>query len=261
MAVLTLLEKLYGSGEEEAEKVLNGNLAKLTSGIDAEAKILGKNERNWIQVKVSGEDTKVVTNYLAARFGSASSFTDIHIPIVLKGKIVDSGKVGYGIYIDIGTSTSNPIDVLIPLHKLRTHLVDGKRLPLREIVEAFCLHDNFPVSIRLTEIDIKGEKMCAEPSDRQVELYRKWLSSYLDRVIVLGAHHEQIIAAVRRSGAKRDIVKIEELGFLEYSLLCKLGTDAPGMIKILGRYLPKVLLYGFSPRKVNNIIVGTLFPN
>ena len=261
MAMLTLLEKLYGLDEEDSEKVLNENLAKLTSGIDAEAKIIGKNERKWIQVKVSGADAKVVTNYLGSRFGSAPSFTDIHTPIVLKGKIIDAGKVGYGIYIDIGTSNSNPIDVLIPLHKLRTHLVDGKKLPLREIVEAFCLHDNFPVSIRLTEIDIEEEKMWAEPSDGQVELFKKWLSSYLDRVIVLGAHYERITAAVRRSGAKNDIVKIEELGFLEYSLLCKLGTDAPGMIKILGSYLPKVLLYVFSPRKVNNIIVGTLFPN
>jgi len=256
--VLTLLEKLYGSGEVDAEKVFSGNLAKLTSGIDAEAKIVGKNGRNWIQVEISGADIKVATNYLGARFGLASAFANIHTPIVLKGKIVDSGKVGYGVYIDIGTSTSSPIDVLIPLHKLRTRLVDGKKLPLREIVEAFCLHDNFPISIRLTEIDIKGEKMWGEPSDRQVEFSKEWLSTYLDRVIVLGAHRERIMAAVKKSGAKRDIAKIEELGFLEHALLCKLGTDAPGMIKVLGRYLPDVPLYVFSPRKVNSIIVGTL---
>ncbi|MFH0897452.1 MAG: DUF2110 family protein [Candidatus Bathyarchaeota archaeon] len=65
--------------------------------------------------------------------------------------------------------------------------------------------------------------------------------------------------ALKRSGIQRDIAKVEELGFLEYSLLCKLGTDAPGVIKALGRYLPAVPLYAFSPRKVNRAL-GELSP-
>lgn len=179
--------------------------------------------------------------------------------MVLRGKIVDSGRAGYGVYVDVGLSTSSPMDVLMTLHGLRSHLADGKKLSLKEIIDIFCLHDDFPISVRLTELDLEGNKIWGEPSDGQLELSEDWFSTYLDRVIVLGAHSEQVMLALRRSGIQRDIAKVEELGFLEHSLLCKLGTDAPGVIKALGHFLREVPLYAFSPRKVNKAL-GELSP-
>jgi hypothetical protein len=81
-----------------------------------------------------------------------------------------------------------------------------------------------------------------------------WRHTFLDRVIVLGAHREQIMIALTQSGVKRDIARVIELGFMEYALLCKLGTDALGVIKVLGRHLSEIPLYPFSPRKINSII-------
>jgi hypothetical protein len=40
------------------------------------------------------------------------------------------------------------------------------------------------------------------------------------------------------------------LGTLEHEILCKLGTDAVGLIPKLGRYLPEAVLVPFSPKKV-----------
>ncbi|MFH0748904.1 MAG: DUF2110 family protein [Candidatus Bathyarchaeota archaeon] len=260
MVGLTLLEKLYGPEEALSQNAFQEILTDFTSGLDAEVAFVGKNSRNWIQVESSGSDTKVAINYLRQRFGLVPSLHDIPASIVIKGKIVDSAKVGYGLYVDIGVSNTSPVDVLIPLHRLRSHIVDGKKLSLREIVDVFCLHDNFPLSILLLKTNVDGNKMWAEPSDKQVEMFKNWQSTYLDRVIVLGSYRDQISLALERSGIKRDIAKIDELGFLEYALLCKLGTDAPGIIKVLGKFLPGVSLYAFSPRKVNNLL-GEILPH
>jgi len=257
--VLTLLEKLYGPREADTQRALSELLTSFISGLDAEAKFIGKDARGWIQVDVSGSDSTIVTNYLRKRFGLASSFADIHTPMVFKGKIVDSGKVGYGVYVDIGLSPPSSIDALIPLHRLRSHLADGRKLSSREIIDLFCLHDNFPLSIRLVEVDVEGKKIGAEPSDIQIKLFRDWLSSQLDRVIVLGAHYEQVALVLRKSGVNRYVAKVDELGFLEYAIACKLGTDAPGVIKALGQYLRGVQLCAFSPRKVSGIL-GELPP-
>jgi hypothetical protein len=254
LPVLTLLEKVYGPKEANARQKLDEILSSFTSGLDAEIKFKSKNRRNWIQVEVSGSDITVAVNYLAKRFGLVSSSTDIRIPMTLKGKIVDSGTVGYGLYVDVGVSASDPLDALIPLYSLRSHLTEGRKLSLRRILDAFCLHDNFPVSVRLTKVDQGEKKIWVEPSEEQVDLFRVWRHTYLDRVVVLGAHREQIMIALTQSGVKRDIARVIELGFMEYALLCKLGTDAPGVIKVLGRYLSKVPLYPFSPRKINSII-------
>jgi len=172
LVVLTLLQKIYGSEEAGARKILSDILSTFTSGLEAEATFIGKNTRNWIQVEVTGTDTNVAINYLRRRFGLASPFTGISAPKILKGKIVDSGKVGYGLYVDIETYTSSSSDALIPLHTLRSHLVDGKKLPLREIIDTFCLYDNFPLSIRLTKVNLETNRMWAEPSDEQIEMFR-----------------------------------------------------------------------------------------
>ncbi len=253
----TLLEKLYSPREAESQKTLRSFLGSITSGLEAEIEVTGKDGRNWVQVEVKGPDSKVATNYLRKKVGIATPLSEIVLPATVKGKIVDSGKVGYGLYVDIGVNEQGPVDVLVPLHKLRSHLADGAKLPLREIGRLFCLYDNCPFSVRLTKVDVEGKKIWGEPSDAQVELFREWVSAGLDRVVVLGASAGRVDYAVMRSKTERDIVKMDSLGFLEHALCCKRGTDAPGIIKLLGTYLPRVPLCSFSPKKIGEA-VGTL---
>lgn len=250
--MLTLLQKLYGPTEAYAKKTFVEFLSSVTSGLDVDVRFIGKNKRNWIQLNVSGIDSKVVESYLYKKFGLVPSLEDIHIQLVLNGKIIDSGKVGYGVYVDVGLSDSHILDVLIPMYRLRSHLVDGRKLALRKIIDIFCLQDNFPLSIHLTELDLENKKIMGELSDRQIKLFRGWLSSRLDRVIVLGTYYKQVMFALRQSGIQHYIAKVEKLGFLENSIVCKHGTDAPGVIKAIGRYLPEVPLYVFSPSKIND---------
>lgn len=254
--MLTLLEKLYGPREDAAQKAFIDNLKSLNSGLDAEVKFIGKNPRGWIQVEVSGSDSPIVTNYLRKEFGIAQPLTDIRLPVVLKGKIVDSGKIGYGIYVDLGFSESSAVDALIPLHNMRSHLADGKKLSAREIIDLFCLYDNFPLSIRLVKLDLENKKIWAEPSDAQIDMYRNWLSTKIDRVIALGVNREQLAVAVRRSGVSSYTAGVNELGFLECVIDCRGGTDAPGIINTLGKYLGGVQLCAFSPSRIKGILGG-----
>jgi hypothetical protein len=254
--LLTLLEKLYGAREADARQAFTEFLGSFSSGLDAEIKFIGKNERGWIQVQVSGSDSSIATSYLRKKLGIAQPLTELRLPVVLKGKIVDSGKIGYGLYIDLGFSETNPVDALIPLHKLRSHFADGKKLSAREIIDLFCFKDNFPLSIRLIKVDVESKKIWAEPSDEQVELFRDWFSTKADRVISFGAHKELLTAAIRKSGIDHYIAGITELGFLECAINCRSGTDAPGIIKVLGKYLGGVQLCAFSPRRINAVLDG-----
>jgi hypothetical protein len=254
-----ILEKIYGHQKVAAQKAFEKSLTFHLSGIDVRAEVTQNTVRNWIQVELTGSDSRVATHYLDGRFGIAKKFSNLQLPVVLRGKIIESGKVGYGLYVDVGFSSQEIIDILIPLHSLRSHLVDGKKISLKKIINLFCLHDNLPLIVRLTKIDKKRKHVWAELSDIQTNRFRKWLTTHSDRVIVLGAHQEQIRRAIRASNLQRDVVKIDKLGFLEHSLLCKLGTDAPGVIKTLGRYLHRIPLYVFSPRKIIKIM-GKPYP-
>jgi hypothetical protein len=62
------------------------------------------------------------------------------------------------------------------------------------------------------------------------------------RVNVNSATRSEIRATVNRAGHARDIVTVERLGLLEGSIVCKEGTDPPGLVAAIGEYLPSELL-------------------
>jgi hypothetical protein len=62
------------------------------------------------------------------------------------------------------------------------------------------------------------------------------------RVNVNSATRAEVRATVNRAGHARDIVTVERLGLLEQSIVCKSGTDPPGLLASIGEYLPAELL-------------------
>jgi hypothetical protein len=62
------------------------------------------------------------------------------------------------------------------------------------------------------------------------------------RVNVNSATRSEIRATVNRAGHADDIVTVERLGLLEGSIVCKEGTDPPGLLASIGEYLPSELL-------------------
>ncbi|MDQ1279999.1 MAG: hypothetical protein QG670_1261 [Thermoproteota archaeon] len=251
MVILTLLEKIYGLEEDKALESLRKFLSSFSSGLEAEIKVLGKTENGWIQVEISGLDSIIVTNYLNKKFGLApSNIEELHAQSELRGKVVDSGRIGFGLYVDVGVSSQRKMDALVPLYTLRKQLLGDQKLSLRRITEAFCLRDNFPLKIKLTRIDVGKYEMGAELSESQLATFDDWLILGLDRVLVLGASLEQVEYAIRKSDSMRDITRIDQLGFLETTLICKIGTEAPGIINRIGHFLPRIPIYAFMPKKI-----------
>jgi hypothetical protein len=254
MVVLTVLEKCYGFRWRRFLKIFEDMLSPLVGDLDVQFKILGKTGENWIQVEVIGSDVPVVTHYFKQKFGLAPiSLENVNLFNEVRGKIVDAGRVGYGLYVDVGVSSPRHIDVLLPLHVLRSQLANGIKLSVNNIVEAFALYDNRPLSIQVTRIDRAKGEVEGRLSTSQSALFEEWVSLDFDRVLVLGAPFSEVRRIVKRSPVERDVIKILPLGFLEQLLLCKLGTEGPGLIKGIGSLLPKTPIHCFSPKRARII--------
>jgi hypothetical protein len=49
-------------------------------------------------------------------------------------------------------------------------------------------------------------------------------------------------ATVNRAGHAQDIVTVERQGLLEQSVICREGTDPPGLLASIGKHLPSEIL-------------------
>jgi hypothetical protein len=62
------------------------------------------------------------------------------------------------------------------------------------------------------------------------------------RVNANSATRGEVRATVNRAGHAGDIVTVERLGLLEQSVICREGTDPPGLLASIGVHLPAELL-------------------
>jgi hypothetical protein len=62
------------------------------------------------------------------------------------------------------------------------------------------------------------------------------------RVNANSATRGEVRATVNRAGHAGDIVTVERLGLLEQSVICREGTDPPGLLASIGTHLPAELL-------------------
>ena len=62
------------------------------------------------------------------------------------------------------------------------------------------------------------------------------------RLNINSATRAEVRATINRAGHAEDIVTVERLGLLEQSVVCREGTDPPGLLASVGQYLPSELL-------------------
>jgi len=254
MPTVNLLEKAYGYFPAEA---FEPTLKSVCKGLKVQVKVKGKTAQEWIQVEVNGEDQSVALQLLNREFGLAPNDADnVAKYSVLRGRIVDSGKTATELRVDVGVFSPKVVYAKIPLLSLQAQLVDGKEVPLQRLTELFCLFDYVPLHVKIvdTNLDVEKGAFSAELSEHQLALFTDWLRSMLDRLLILGAQHDEVEHALEASRHFRDVVKIESLGWLEHALVCKLGTDAVGLIPAIGRFLQTATLAPFSPRRIRQIV-------
>ena len=254
MTVLTLLVKARNAGQlNQIDELLKGEFENL--GLDF--KVLGAPVNKWVQVSLSGEDEVIATNYINKEIGTCPiSIKKVEKNQVLKGYITKLDKSKNQLTVDVGIFEPKITLATIPLTHLQAQLADGKKVDLKKIEEAYGLHENLPLAIKVTDLDGEDgdERLQAELSAAQLDKLRLWQQSFLDRLIVLGATAADVEAVLERTRLNRDVIDVERLGLFEYALTCKLGTDAAGLVPRMGRYMRNVVLVVFNPREVFRLI-------
>lgn len=256
MQTVTVLEKLYGSGSPEAfEKLCSG----LVRGLEVQLSFAGTTNRGWIQLRVSGEDETAALSLLEREVGLAPVSVDALKKFsVVQGKVVFPNRSDEELYVDLGVSSPETCDAAVSVKRLCAQLADGKDVPLQRLVELFCLYDNMPLEVKIVEDAEEGTKRVeADLSEAQFALFSGWVGGRFDRLVVLGAMFSDVERAVKLSKSFRDTIKVEGLGALEQVVVCKLGTDAVGLIPRLGRYLKSAVLVPFSPKKILEAVGDT----
>jgi len=153
------------------------------------------------------------------------------------------------IAVDIGVQ--EPLTVAkIPLFRLQCQLADGRKVALKKMEELFGFCEGLPLAVKVLKVSPEEGRVEGMLTEEQVSLYKSWTKSFLDRLIVIGAPVSEVLSALRRAECRRDVADLEPLGLLECAVLCKLGTDAVGLIPKVGRELHRAVLSVFSPRKV-----------
>lgn len=240
--VATLAEKIPPQALRQGSQIIAKFLAEKAHGLEMESDF--GQQGQWLQVRARGEDAEAFLNLLKRDYGEASvSHSNLEKWDAVRGFVAGAGRIGYGVYIDIGIQNPRPKDALYPLHRMRAQLADGEPRSAREILDTNALADYVPLKMIVTELE--GENITVElDDDARVDLVG-WRKYPFDRVIVVGSHKSFVENAVRASGLESDVVMVESLSIFVQSILCKIGTEAPGVIAKIGNRLRGVGLKSY----------------
>jgi len=238
-----------------ASKVYNENqlsyaeehFKTLLKGLNVKLENIEITPHSRIQVALSGEDEKAALKLLEKEFGlSPTHINDLKKFCSVKGYIVSLEKSREEVFIDIGVIHPKMLYAKLPLQRLQAQLTDGRKIALQKIAELYGFSDNMPVTVKVTSLN--GDNIEAELAETQLATYRKWIKSMLDRLLIIGAPVQEVRKAVKYAGCQNDIITIEPLGLFEHAVVCKIGTDAVGLIPKIGKHLPKTKLETFKPK-------------
>jgi hypothetical protein len=242
----TLAEKIPENILRRDPNLLQSTLAKEAEGLAVEWE--SSLTHGWLTMKARGDDAEAFGNLLKKKMGEAPvEIGRIEKWDNLRGYITGAGRVGFGVYIDVGVLQPRPKDALYPLHRLRAQLSDGVQESAKQVLAANALVDYFPVKTVVTEIE--GDKITVELADETHHMLLSWRKYPLDRLVAVGLSTDQAQKLVRQMRLTTDIIEICPLSFFVQSFVLKVGTDAPGIIAKVGSRLRGVRLASYSAWK------------
>jgi hypothetical protein len=255
MPTITLAAKSYNGSQL---RKIRENLNTLLEGLKVEIQTCKRNEKGWTQIDIAGEDTNIALRYLNQKIGTCPTTLDsINKFSTTKGYLTNPNKSKTAIGIDIGIITPQNVTATVPLQSLQAQLCDGKKLPLEKISEIYAFCENLPITVKVLSVDKAAKHVEAELDEKQQDQYKNWTNMLLDRLIIVRASGDNIKLALKYGDLTRDIIDVEPLGFFEHAVICKLGTDARGLIPRIGRNLKEATFAVFSPRRIMRILENT----
>jgi hypothetical protein len=245
---VTLLQKRGDVEEKEFRTELDRAIHKLIDKLSATAAFHSFTQQGWTIVTVDGADAEVVVELLSQTFGLATSdVAKVELHGDYRGVVRNLSSSG--LFVDIGIEHPKPTFVNVKLSSLQAQLADGiQSTSNRTIAQNYCIFPEMPSSIRVTRStpnEIEGWL-----SDSQVSLFSNWITSGLERIQVFSCLPSQLESAIRKTQLERDIVSAEKLSLTVQSMICKIGTDAIGLIPRVGSILKKNQLSPFIPRRI-----------
>ena len=219
--MVVLATKVYVDGKAERramdslESLVNDDLAEL--GVEF---TVGLRDDEFPSVTVTGADATAARNLLTDRWDAVTPHREAGETHV--GTLESWDDEGF--VLDAGESVRVPAD----------ELGLGRGSPA-QVRKRFGLVQHVPLRFRERE---EGPPRLAD--DERDRLY-EWTRG-ADRVNVNSATRAEVRATVNRAGHAEDIVTVERLGLLEQSVVCREGTDAPGLLADIGPHLRSELL-------------------
>ena len=236
---------------KEFKQALDAELSALKENLSASTTLLGFSKSGWAIVEVTGDDFEVVSELISRKLGFAR--TDLQgVERFGNYEGLVNQKTTNDLAIDIGIENPRPLTVSVKLNTLRAQLCDGRALPMGEIVEHYCLYPSTKVTIRITSITPDLGLAEAWLADSQLTTLNNWICMGLDRIQVFDCTERQVDSAIRKANLERDIISVEHVTLTTQSILCKLGTDAIGLIPMLGSILRGHELKPFIPKRITS---------
>ena len=223
----------------------------MVAELNAEIMGLDTDNKGHIVVKIRGDDEEFVTNVLTKEYGRSLQSENLVPNHTYSGQLVDVGKVGYGVYSDIGVTDSKRLDALVPLHRLRNQF--NLHVPLKRILDAFVLAEHLPVEVKLTSIDLYNNRVEGEFDKSTLTRVTEWMNDDHERLLIFGANYKQLETSLKKTKHREDIYEIEQLGKFEFSLKCKRTTRASGILAAIGPKLRGVPMHLFIPKELEAI--------
>lgn len=222
--MVVLATKIYvqGDARDRALKSFESLVANDLGGLDVEYDV-GIRSDDFVSVTIEGEDEVIARNVLGEEWGEVTDHFEAGETYVGTLESWDDD----GFVLDAGA------EVRIPTAELGL----GQGTP-SQIVDRFGLVQH--MSLRFVYGGEGGDAGPHRLADEERDRLYDWQRG-AGRVNVNSATRGEVRATVNRAGHAQDIVTVERLGILEQSIVCREGTDPPGLLASIGRYVPAEL--------------------
>ena len=244
---ITILERPDEITAKSFKQRLEKALEELKTELNATTNLDDFASNRWARIEIGGEDGEILAELVANQYGLAhADIREIEVSGVYGSVITRSTALG--LEIDFGLEKPARVKCSVPARHLIAQLADGKNIQWGEIFENYCLFPGIPLSVRITRKTDK--EIEAWLADSQIERLSRWITSGLDRIEVFDCYKQEVEAAILKANLSRDIISADQTTLTVQSLVCKLGTDAVGLIPKLGLVLKRQKLRPFIPRKI-----------
>jgi hypothetical protein len=226
--MVVLATKIYVGGDarervlDSLRSLIENELAELDVTFD-----IGIRDDEFPTVTVSGADETIARNLLREAFGE---LVPDHQPgETYTGTLQRWTDEAFVLDVGFGNAVEIPVDA--------TGLGQGTGTQIRK---RFGLVQHLPFEFVAGDPDAPDGSP-PRLSDAERDRLYEWTRG-TGRVNVNSATRAEVRATVNRAGHANDIVTVERQGLLEQSIVCREGTDPPGLLADIGQHLQAELL-------------------